>query len=39
MNFDDIPGLAWRSGYLLAFGLMGVVGLVLGVMFRRRGWL
>jgi magnesium transporter len=39
MNFDDIPGLAWRSGYLLAFGLMAVVGVVLGVMFRRRGWL
>jgi magnesium transporter len=39
MNFDDIPGLGWRSGYLLAFGLMAVVGVVLGVMFRRRGWL
>jgi magnesium transporter len=39
MNFDDIPGLSWRSGYLLAFGLMAVVGVVLGVMFRRRGWL
>jgi magnesium transporter len=39
MNFDDIPGLGWRSGYLLAFGLMAVVGVVLGVLFRRRGWL
>jgi magnesium transporter len=39
MNFDDIPGLELRSGYLLAFGLMAVVGVVLGVLFRRRGWL
>jgi magnesium transporter len=39
MNFDDIPGLDWRFGYLVAFGLMAVVGLVLGALFRRRGWL
>lgn len=39
MNFDGIPGLGWRYGYAVAFGLMAVVGLVLGVLFRRRGWL
>ena len=39
MNFDDIPGLGWRFGYAVAFGLMAVVGFVLAVMFRRRGWL
>jgi magnesium transporter len=39
MNFDDIPGLEWRFGYAIAFGLMAVVGLVLGGLFRRRGWL
>ena len=39
MNFDDIPGLEWRFGYAVAFGLMAVVGLVLGGLFRRRGWL
>jgi magnesium transporter len=39
MNFEDIPGLGWRLGYLVAFGLMAVLGLVLAVMFRRRGWL
>jgi magnesium transporter len=39
MNFDDIPGLGWRFGYAVAFGLMAVVGLVLGGLFRRRGWL
>lgn len=39
MNFDNIPGLGWRFGYAFAFGLMGVVGVVLASMFRRRGWL
>ena len=39
MNFDDIPGLGWRFGYAVAFGLMAVVGFVLAAMFRRRGWL
>jgi magnesium transporter len=39
MNFADIPGLGWRFGYAVAFGLMAVVGFVLAVMFRRRGWL
>ena len=39
MNFADIPGLGIRFGYAIAFGLMAVVGVVLGVLFRRRGWL
>jgi magnesium transporter len=39
MNFPDIPGLDWPYGYAFAFGLMAVVGVVLAVMFRRRGWL
>jgi magnesium transporter len=39
MNFATIPGLEWQFGYLVAFGLMAVLGLVLGTMFRRRGWL
>ena len=39
MNFADIPGLELRFGYVIAFGLMAVVGLVLGVLFRKRGWL
>lgn len=39
MNFDNIPGLEWRFGYAVAFGLMAVVGIVLGLLFRRRGWL
>ena len=39
MNFPDIPGLDWPYGYAFAFGLMALVGVVLGVLFRRRGWL
>ena len=39
MNFPNIPGLDWPYGYAFAFGLMVVVGVVLGVLFRRRGWL
>jgi Mg2+ and Co2+ transporter CorA len=39
MNFPDIPGLDWPYGYAFAFGLMALVGIVLGVLFRRRGWL
>lgn len=39
MNFPNIPGIDWPYGYAFAFGLMVLVGVVLGVMFRRRGWL
>jgi Mg2+ and Co2+ transporter CorA len=39
MNFENIPGLGWRFGFAFACGLMALVGLVLGSMFRRRGWL
>ena len=39
MNFTHMPELAWRSGYPAALGLMLVVGVVLAILFRRRGWL
>lgn len=44
MNFDtskpaNMPELHWRYGYVFALGLMGVIGLVMVVLFRRRGWL
>ena len=39
MNFPNIPGLDWPYGWAFAFGLMVLVGVVLGVLFRRRGWL
>ncbi|HEY2949540.1 MAG TPA: CorA family divalent cation transporter [Micromonosporaceae bacterium] len=39
MNFVHMPELNWRFGYLAALTLMAGVGAVLGVLFRRRGWL
>ena len=39
MNFTHMPELAWRFGYPVALTLMLVVGLVLAVLFRKRGWL
>ena len=37
MNFPNISGWPWADAF--AFGLMVLVGVVLGVPFRRRGWL
>jgi magnesium transporter len=39
MNVAGVPGMDWRFGFAFVFGLMAAVGLVLGVLFRRRGWL
>jgi magnesium transporter len=39
MNFDLMPELHWRFGYLWALGLMFLTGGALLYFFRRRGWL
>lgn len=39
MNFEDIPELHWRHGYLFAWGVMIGVSGMLYVVLRRRGWL
>jgi magnesium transporter len=39
MNFDNMPELHWRYGYLWALGLMGVLTAILIQFFRRRDWL
>jgi magnesium transporter len=39
MNFVNMPELEWTYGYPLALGIMGVVGVLLAWMFRRKGWL
>ena len=39
MNFDAMPELHWRYGYLLAIGLMILSAIVPMWYFRRRGWL
>jgi magnesium transporter len=39
MNFKFMPELHWQFGYPFAIGLMIVSGLVLYIIFKRRGWL
>lgn len=39
MNFQNMPELAWHSGYFIALGLMAVVAIVMLVYFKRQRWL
>ena len=39
MNFDHMPELHWRLGYVYALGLMGGSGVVLYWQFRKADWL
>ncbi len=39
MNFQHMPELEWKYGYLLAWGAFATVIVSLVVLFRRRGWL
>jgi magnesium transporter len=39
MNFTNMPELHWAFGYPLALLLMVLLGLLLYLMFKRRGWL
>ncbi len=39
MNFRFMPELVWRWGYFLALGVMALIGVALGVFFRRKGWI
>ena len=39
MNFVHMPELEWRFGYPYAFGVMVAVGLLLVLIFRRKGWM
>ena len=39
MNFEDIPELHWRYGYVYSWGVMVGISALLYVVFRRRGWL
>jgi magnesium transporter len=38
MNFDFMPELHWRYGYLWALGLMAVCSVAMAAYFKRRGW-
>jgi magnesium transporter len=39
MNFDYMPELHWRFGYLFALSLMALAALLLYLLFKRSGWL
>jgi magnesium transporter len=39
MNFNHMPELQWAYGYPLAMGLMLLLGVILYVVFRAKGWL
>jgi magnesium transporter len=39
MNFDYMPELHWRFGYLFALSLMALTALLLYLRFKRSGWL
>lgn len=39
MNFDHMPELHWRYGYLLSFGLMLLTAGIIYILVKRRGWL
>jgi magnesium transporter len=39
MNFEFMPELKWRYGYLFAWGMMGAVTLTMLLWFRRKKWL
>ena len=39
MNFEHMPELEWRYGYLFALALMVVPGVVLYRLFKKAGWL
>ena len=39
MNFDNMPELHWQYGYPAAIAAMGVCGLILHTIFKRRKWL
>ncbi len=38
MNFLHMPELQWHYGYFMSLGLMGMVALVLGLVFKKRDW-
>jgi magnesium transporter len=39
MNFEHMPELGWKYGYLFALAVMAAMSLILAIVFRRRRWL
>ncbi|MEK4700018.1 magnesium/cobalt transporter CorA [Solibacillus sp. FSL R7-0668] len=38
MNFEHMPELTWKYGYILTLGFMGIMGVSMFIWFMRRGW-
>lgn len=38
MNFQHMPELAWKYGYLFVLVIMGIVTLLMYIFFKRKGW-
>ncbi|HEU4963108.1 MAG TPA: magnesium/cobalt transporter CorA [Bacilli bacterium] len=38
MNFDNMPELHWHNGYFLILAVMGVTGVAMYWVFKRKGW-
>lgn len=38
MNFQFMPELAWKYGYLFVLVIMGIVTLLMYIFFKRKGW-
>lgn len=39
MNFNNMPELQWHMGYFLILGLMAIMGVVMLLVFYKRGWI
>jgi magnesium transporter len=39
MNFEHMPELHWKYGYLFAWGIMAAISVVMFVYFRRKKWI
>lgn len=38
MNFENMPELTWEYGYFLSLGLMGIIGVLMYLWFKSKGW-
>jgi len=38
MNFHYMPELKWRYGYFIVLGIMALIGIVMLLWFKRKGW-
>lgn len=38
MNFENMPELSWKYGYVFSLGLMVLIGAAMLLWFRRKGW-